>query len=436
MELKDFNTFGGYNPSKLKWDETITFPSTRRLLEFGNRVYNRYPARSIFLVPRATIHYKKKGKKTINVLDPFMGSGTTAVESSVQNCNIYGTEMDPFARLIAEVSIFRFDKKELKKIDAIYNDIINNWKNFPIDKKLYPNLNNIEYWFDETIFTDLLRLKSYLYHKIKNEKIFKFFQVTFADCIKPSSKMERQSTKPYISRKFKKEVKPVIESFEYSFKAHLKAISQYNTDHESIKSSSKINWLGTDATNFNTVKDIIDVAITSPPYLNAFDYTQIIKVESAWLGTLVNSDIDTLRHKQVGHEKRRDNSVNPLVSEIFKLYYGKIIKMSGSLEAKKSKTNYKNVANTCLSYFNDMYNNLVCVKAVLKRGGEYHLVIGDNVIKNIEIPTHKLIAEIAQSIGFKWVGYYKYAIKDHRTSIPRNENGGKIKHEYVIILKK
>lgn len=433
MELEDYNLFGGYNPSKLKWDETITFPSTRKLLEFGNRVYNRYPARSIFLVPRATIHNKRKSGQTINVLDPFMGSGTTAVEASVQNCNVYGTEMDPFARLIAEVSVFRFNNKEIITLENYYNDIIKKWSKYPIDKKLYPNLNNIEYWFDKDIFNDLLKLKSYLYHNIKEEKFFKFFQITFADCIKPSSKMERQSTKPYISSKFKKEVKPVIESFQYSFKAHLKAINQYNFTENVTK--TKINWLGTDATNFNTIKDIIDVAITSPPYLNAFDYTQIIKVESAWLGTLVNSDIDTLRHKQVGHEKRRDNSINPTVSRIFKPYYNKIINESKNPEVKKSKTNFKNVANTCLSYFNDMHNNLVCVKAVLKKGGEYHMVIGDNVIKNIEIPTHKLIAEIAEAIGFKWTGYYKYAIKDHRTSIPRKD-GGKIKHEFVIILKK
>lgn len=435
MEIEDFNTFGGYNPSKLEWDETITFPSTRKLLEFGNRVYNRYPARSIFLVPRATIHNKKNGKKILNVLDPFMGSGTTAVESSIQNCNIYGTEMDPFARLIAEVSIFRFDNKELKKIEQLYNEIIIKWKKHPIDNSLYPNLNNVEYWFDEIIFQDLLRLKSYLYHNIKDKKIFKFFQIAFADCIKPSSKMERQSTKPYISAKFKKEIKPVIDSFSYSYKAHLKALSQYQINKEKT-AEAKINWLGTDATNFNTIKDIIDVAITSPPYLNAFDYTQIIKVESAWLGTLVNEDIQALRLKQVGHEKRRDNAINLKVIKIFKPYYEKLINENNNIEAKRTKTNFENVAKTCLSYFNDMYDNLICVKAVLKKGGEYHMVIGDNVIKNIEIPTHKLIAEIAQSVGFKWTGYYKYAIKDHRTSIPRNDNGGKIKHEFVIILKK
>ena len=43
----DFNT-GIYNPYTLAWGEEIEFPTTRTLLEYGNRVYNRYPARSIF----------------------------------------------------------------------------------------------------------------------------------------------------------------------------------------------------------------------------------------------------------------------------------------------------------------------------------------------------------------------------------------------------
>jgi len=214
----------------------------------------------------------------------------------------------------------------------------------------------------------------------------------------------------------------------------LKASCQYELLNTKSK-ESKINWLGSDATNFNAIKDIIDVAITSPPYLNAFDYTQIIKIESAWLGTLVNSEIEGLRLKQVGHEKRRHNEINPIVEEMFKPYFNKIIK-TGDVDSKKNKTKYLAVAKTCLSYFNDMLNNLTCVKDVLKKGGEYHLVIGDNVVQNIEIPTHKIIAEIAQAIGFNWVGYYKYGIKDHRTSMPRKDNGGKIKHEYVIILKK
>ena len=430
MDIEKYNKTGGYNPYELNWDETILFPSTRNLIEYGNRLYNRYPARSIFLVPRATLNSKFKQTKDFHVLDPFMGSGTTAVEASLITSSIYGTEMDPFARLIAEVSLFRFTEAEEKELKSIFSNIKINWGVYEINDEFYPDLTNIEYWFDSNIFNDLLKLKSYIYENVSKEKFLKFFKVTFADCIKPSSKMERQSTKPYISSKYSKKIKPVFESFEYSFNAHLNALRQYNFIDQHHKKQN-INWLGSDATNFNTIKEIIDIAITSPPYLNAFDYTQIIKIESAWVGTLQNDDIDKLRSTQVGNEKRKDNQVDNYVKNLFQPYYNAIIEQ-GEIENK----NYTKTAKTCLSYFNDIRNNLLCVKATLKKGGEYHMIIGDNVIKKVEIPTHKLIAEIAKNIGFDWFGYYKYIIKDHRTSIPRKDNGGKIKYEFVLMLRK
>ena len=242
--------------------------------------------------------------------------------------------------------------------------------------------------------------------------------------------MERQSTKPYISSKYPKKIKPVFDSFEYSFLAHLNALNQY-AFHKDSNLEYSINWLGFDATNFNTVKEIIDLAITSPPYLNAFDYTQIIKIESAWVGTLQNEDIIKLRTIQVGNEKRKENNADIFIEGLFKPFYNAIIEQG----AKENK-NFTKTAKTCLSYFNDIKNNLECVKGALKKGGEYHMIIGDNFIKKVEIPTHKLIAEIAKELGFVWFGYYKYIIKDHRTSIQRMDNGGKIKYEYVLMLKK
>jgi DNA modification methylase len=425
MEVIETAPDGLYDPYSLEWDDTIIFPSTRKLKQYGNRVYNRYPARSIFLVPRATILINQESNNNLNILDPFMGSGTTAVEATNANCKIFGTEMDPFARLIAEVSIMTFTEVEQKELEVTFSNIITNWKRQTPLQKYYPDLRNIDYWFDENNFIDLLKLKSYIYENVRNDKFLKFFKVAFADCIKPSSKMERQSTKPYISSKYLKKIKPVQDSFEYSFKAHFKAIIENNTHQQSI------NWIGFDATNFNSINNKIHLAITSPPYLNAFDYTQIIKVESAWVGTLVNADINELRKKQVGHKKRREQYIDEIVSEVFKPFYEKLLKNP----KKSSKDSNLNIANNCQAYFNDIFKNLNSVKKALVSGGEYHMIIGDNTINGINIPTHRLIAEIASNIGFNWSGYYKYPIKDHRTSIPRKDHGGKIKYEYVIILK-
>lgn len=87
--------------------------------------------------------------------------------------------------------------------------------------------------------------------------------VAYADCIKPVSLMERQSLKPYISRKHPKETKGVIDSFVYSYKAHLDAIKQMTE----VATPANIKWIGDDATNFRTESPYIDLAITSPPYI-------------------------------------------------------------------------------------------------------------------------------------------------------------------------
>ncbi|MBY0554342.1 site-specific DNA-methyltransferase [bacterium] len=428
MEQVNFDLQGGFKPTLLKWNETITFPSTKKLTEYGNKIYNRYPARSIFLVPRATIYSKVKiSKKKLNIMDPFMGSGTTAVEASLQSCNIYGVEMDPFARLIAEVSIIRFTKEEAKEVEECFNSIIKNWNECEIDKKLIPKLKNIEYWFDKKNFEDLLKLKTYIFNEIENEKYLKYFKIVFADCIKPASKMERQSLKPYISSKYAKKIKPVMESFEYSYKKHIAATLQYG--YTKTKKNYKINWVGNNATAFGGVKNKIDLAITSPPYLKAFDYTHIIKTESSWLGFADNENIGELRGLQVGHENRRNFEIQFEVLDIFRPYYQKIKKNNEGAKSVKA-------SNTALSYFNDIFSNLKCVYNALKKGGEYHMVIGDSIVNGVAIPTHKVIVKLAELLNYEWVGYYKYPIKDHRTSIPRNGNGGKINYEYVVVLKK
>lgn len=409
------DSFKLYNPYTLAWGEEISFPSSRNVMEFGNRVYNRYPARSIFLVPRAILAQQTNGN--LNVLDPFMGSGTTAVETVISGNCPYGLEMDPFARMVAEVSSTIFPIDDIKRLPDISKNILESWNNYPAS--LTPNLTGIERWFKDGDLQHLLQLKDAI-QAIVPDRLLPFFMVTFADAIKPVSLMERQSLKPYISTKHPKETKGVIESFIYSFEAHLKAMEEMSSTGKPFQT---INWLGNNATEFSA-DSIIDIAISSPPYINALDYTRCIKVESALCGTIDNTIANELRKLQVGHEQRRKQCIDPFVTQLFKSYYDGI--------AEKDQQR----ADTCLAYFNDINKNLICVHKALKQNGEYHVIIGDNTIKGIEVPTHEIIRQLALNIGYQSFGYYKYKIKDHRTSLPRNKETSKIEYEHVIMLRK
>lgn len=414
-KVEDINITGGFNPYELSWGEEIMFPSTRTIKEYGNRIYNRYPARSIFLVPRAILAHQKK--TCISVLDPFMGSGTTAVETVLSGNRPFGLEMDPFARLISEVSCTVFSDEQLSTIKQLYELVASSWTTF--EACPVPDLSGIERWFNPADLTQLLQLKACIL-KLVPSSFKAFFLVAYADSIKPVSKMERQSLKPYISTKYTKVTKPVQESFEHSFKTHFEAISEMSK--ECSGQAYPLCWIGNDATSFET-RDI-DLAITSPPYINALDYTRCVKVEGAMSDFITNDIAKEMRGMQIGHENRKTCDATKIVMTVFGDVYEQIA------------TKDKNRARTCLSYFNDIYSNLMCVFESLAPMGEYHMIIGDNTIKGVRVETHKVIAELAKIIGFEWFGYYKYKIKDHRTSIPRAGKPQKIEYEYVLMLRK
>jgi len=425
MQLIKEELKGSYSPSMLKFGEQIEFSSTRKMQQYTHRIYNRYPARSIFTVPRSILQELKNSNtnfQDIKVLDCFMGSGTTAVETALQGMKIYGVELDTFAQLISEVSTRVYSVSDFQRLESCFYEIINNWNDFEVNNLLRPNLYNIDYWFDENNFQELLKLKNAIYYFAKNTNDLNFFKITFADIIRPCSKMERQSTKPYISKKFIKKPALVEETFTKSYKIHNQSLKQFS-DYLEYKQNN-IEWLGNDATNFQCESNFIDVAITSPPYANAFDYTHCIKIESAWIDCLTNELLPSIRNNQVGYPTRGKMPISDTVMQIINDYYLEI-----SIQDK-------NKAKALAAYFEDMYSNLRCVYGALKKGACYHVIIGDNVVKGIFIPTHQIIARLAEYVGFEWVNLYEYKIKDHRTSIPRNGNGGKIEYEKVIVLKK
>ncbi len=47
----------------------------------------------------------------------------------------------------------------------------------------------------------------------------------------------------------------------------------------------------------------IDLVITSPPYINAFDYGRTMRLENLWLATLTEECLRKKKSKYVGTEK-------------------------------------------------------------------------------------------------------------------------------------
>jgi hypothetical protein len=352
-----------------------------------------------------------------------MGSGTTAVEAALVGMLPYGVEIDPFARLVSSVRLFYFTAEDLEELSRAFHKIRRSWRSFDADCSLAPRLTNVEYWFDRRNFDELLKLKNAIYSMLdSDDRQLAVFRVILADMIRPCSKAERQTLKPYISKKYPKQPSDVGETFEKSFKATRKALREFS---EMVgRHVPPIKWLGFDGTQFEAGRVKIDVAITSPPYINALDYVRCVKLESSWIDTGDDGQFLELRKGHVGEAQRAHSQIDGDVSSYFREHVNKI--------AVTDPARSRIVAG----YFQDMYNNLLCTYAALKDGGEYHMIVGDSSIRGVRVPTHKILLALAESIGYVPAAMYRYRIRDHRTSIPRNGHGGKIKFEVVVSLRK
>jgi DNA modification methylase len=410
--------------SELNWGDELEFPSSRAGAMYSHVVGARYPCRSIPYVPRLILdEIRKRTVENVNVLDPFMGSGTTALEANLCSFNVYGLEVDPYARMIGEASVKKFTDKELANLRTFQTALPGLFQRARLSNKYIPDIANIEHWFPEENIKNLARLKRVILEYVDHKPIFESFLLSaFGDIIRAASFAERQSLKPYVSTRYRKQPGEVLPLY-------LKCMDKYLVGAKSVSvlseyGAGKINWIEGDATNFEATEKI-DVAITSPPYINAMDYVRCIKLESSWVGTGSANVFSEVRSSQLGESARvKMKTVSEDVYQLIKPDFEKIALVD------------KARAKTVGVYFDDMLSNLRCVYKSLKPGCSYHIIVGNSVVREIDLHTHQYIGELAKIVGFEWTGYFKYQIKDHRTSLPRNGRGGKIEYEHVVSLLK
>src|SRR5918912_3724324 len=83
--------------------------------------YHSYSAKYIPQIPRYLI--SNLTKRNDLILDNFVGSGTTLVESKVLGRHAIGIDINPLACLVAKVKTTNIEKPDLEKISAISRSI-------------------------------------------------------------------------------------------------------------------------------------------------------------------------------------------------------------------------------------------------------------------------------------------------------------------------
>ena len=379
----------------------------------------KYPAKFIPQIPAWAINNFTNTNDI--VLDCFAGSGTTLIEASLKNRECLGVDFDEISRLLSRVKSTQLSEKNIKLIKTILSKFD---KEKYIDKPL-PELKNLNHWFPEENIKSLNALYFYINEQKASKKIKDFLLVCYISSIRKSSYSDEQSPKPYISTKYKKEPKETIQLFKTIVE---KYIEKLDTDEFNLHFKSK--FIGNDARNFKSKKyyNKIKLVCASPPYINAFDYVRILRLENVWLRNLDDNNIIEHKKNQIGTEQIYANEYNE------QTYKFGIEELDNKID-ELYKIDKKRAHIVC-KYFADMEENIINIRKYLKEDGSYVLVVGDCEIRKIVFPVYKYLIELAEKNHYTNSIVFSYLIRNPYLRIPRKKRGGLIKYDRIIVLNK
>ena len=320
------------------------------------------------------------------ILDPFNGNGTVTLTASINNIQSIGIEVNPFVAFMSNTKLENFTSKEFsyafdKVLSKAYEGRISPLCSFSTfseqsgrNKWLFNSdiLNSFEGgWQALKSFPDAQR------------KIFQLSLIGAAmdncNAVKDGKCLKYRSN--WQKRKFNR------DTFINSLEERL-IKNQEDLDGSIIKQKATI--INSDARqSIKSLSHNYKLCITSPPYLNSFDYTDIYRPE-LFLGKFITNqqELKELRFKTI--RSHVEIALPKPISNTFGEVYHSVHQKISSSENIWSKQ----IPTMIQSYFEDMERVLVDLLTKAKKGGELWLVVANSVYVGVEIPVDLILAEI------------------------------------------
>ena len=297
--------------------------------------------------------------KSMCCLEPFTGSGTTPVELQQLGIKCISFEVSPFMYKLARVKLRRdYTHAGFIKAKKIVVNYLNEFKvnvedfiNTPGLKTIVNTKKLTKWLFHKASFKAVLDIK-YAISKIEDLKYKELFEIALASILLEVSNVYRNgkclSYKKNWNSKWKQRKtihKLYLSKLETIFEEDIKLLNEESNDNSFT--NYDFAYYGDVREKLKLVKNkSIDLVITSPPYLNSRDYTDIYMIE-LWVLDLI-SDYPSLlelrkrtlrSHVQVKHGK------------IPKLRIKKLTKALKALNKYKKKFWNNELPNMILGYF-------------------------------------------------------------------------------------
>lgn len=185
----------------------------------------------------------------------------------------------------------------------------------------------------------------------------------------------------------------------------------------------------------------VGACITSPPYLNNYDYADATRLESYFFGvadswsTMCRNVRDRMIVASTQQSRKEDAE---RAKEALALTYAgaEIKELQESLRsARKSRPRGKEYDQLIVQYFRDMLCVMGNVAAHMDHGAPLVMAIADSALYGVHVDTPRLTAELASDVGFALLSLEKHRSRGHRWKRSPQRSAADL-GEYVLVLER
>ena len=355
------------------------------------------PAYSVKIVEELFSRYES----SLRVLDPFSGTGTTALSAAYHGHRGVTTDINPFLVWLGETKVDRYSDTSIAAARAACARVVDLVERDSVDPAPAPSIHNIHRWWSQDTLAFLCALRAAI--DVQSEAASperRLLLIAFCRTLIGLS----NAAFNHQSMSFKGE-----EQLELSLGVNLKHVFEEEVNF--VVNGAVQNPKGTgevvcgDARRLEEAVDgPFDLVITSPPYANRMSYIRELRPYMYWLGFLVDGrDAGELDWAAIGGTWGVATSRLTAWRRPAEGFESDQLSCVLDRIAHHSNKSGELLAKYVAKYVDDMWAHFNSLTSVLSNGSEVHYIVGNSMFYGVLLPVEQLYAVMLERLGFEGI---------------------------------
>ena len=336
------------------------------------------------------------------LLDPFCGTGTTALVASERGIECDTTDINPFLLWLTGVKVSKYCREDIETLRAASSEIVNAMKSIQGFEGWVPPIHQIEKWWDIDTLDILSRVMDAIKRLDNNitQPVSDLLRIAFCRIMISSANVSFGHQSMSFKRNSTSQCSLLEpDTSDILVDNWIKSIDSVALSAESLIITQPMAILSDARTLSNSLPlERYTCVITSPPYPNRMSYIRELRPYMYWLGYLTNGrDAGEMDWQAIGGTwgcatsnlgKWKPERDIPIPFQEFEDIVSQIHSTSPILAQYVHK------------YFVDMISHSDELLRVVRSGGTINYIVGNSKFYDVVLPVERIFGAIFESAGF------------------------------------